>query len=126
MTMRKIPFQTPGDYRVQYTNRATEQLESLATALRTRIQDEIKKIASVNPSAHGIPHKDMRDRRAVMVDGIEVSFWVSSEVKTVTVVAVERRFGGVDMRKPMMPRPTPLVLVDDDDEIGVPSMASTA
>jgi hypothetical protein len=80
----------PGGFWVQYTDSACTQLESLHDQTCTTVQEKLRVIAAVDPYAHGRtdPSIGHRDRRIVSIGEMLVTFWVSGDLKVLTVVNI--------------------------------------
>lgn len=102
--------QTKATYGVQYTDDASTQIEALSDDVQATVEQRVRTLAAFNPYAHGVQVDGIPDRRRVLVDGISVYFWVSEEVKMLTV------FASVQEETPAIEKPEPLVEDDEESE----------
>lgn len=104
-------------YRVAYTAHAQASLEDLDPALRNSVMEEAHRVSLVNPYGHGVAMDGVRDRRRIVLDGVNITFWVTDimndvvEERVLTVTGVTRE-----------PTPEPVIHAsgsfDDEDEEG--------
>lgn len=88
--MTLVPVPTLGGFKVQYTPTAQSLIDGLKPNLRKRLVQYMTGIAEANPYAQselGTPPLGP-DRRSLTFQNVTVTFWVSNEVKMVTVVDV--------------------------------------
>lgn len=77
-------------FQIQYTDQAHLQLSRLDNQTCASTQEKLHVISAVDPYAHGRtdPLVECRDRRIVDIETILLTFWISSTVRTITVVGI--------------------------------------
>ncbi|MBD3004787.1 hypothetical protein [Streptomyces sp. 5-10] len=125
----EIQAQTPGGYRVQYTDAAHRQMEGLDPELCNRVDGAIQAVAAISPRNRSSQVGDMADRRRVKAEGMLVTFWLSepmSMMRILTVIDVTHEAETLNTAKE---EPTPVVplaskslpyvhFIDDPEESG--------
>lgn len=89
---------------VQYTSEADTQLSSLVYEISTAVQAKLSVVAAVDPYIHGHadPLMGQRDRRVVVIADVRVTFWISDEVRVLTVMRIQQ-----DGNETTWPTPNP-------------------
>jgi len=125
--LTKVPATPIGGFQVQYTDDATGQANALPEDVRTRLHQHLMMVGTVNPYLHGTPVRSYgaNDRRTLTFEILSVTFWLSGEVKVLTVVDI--RTGGDEGKTPpfgtpvipLAQRPTsPFIGFDSDEDDG--------
>lgn len=111
---------------VQYTNEAKTQLAQLEYTICTAVQQKLDVVSSVDPYAHGDidPVAEHRDRRIVTVEEVKVTFWISPDIRLLTVMRIQQE-GESDSWPTPQPRPplfmeiprfNPFAHMEDEDD----------
>jgi hypothetical protein len=88
MSVGDVNVQTPGGFRVQYTDDARSQMALMSDTERRYVESTVSAIAAVNPYSRSIPTEELSDRRMAETDSADIIFWVSNHVKMLTVVDI--------------------------------------
>ena len=86
-----VPEETrSGEYFVQYSDDAQQEIEKLPDALYDRIKEKIRTSAAINPYLRGEPQGGISDRVLIRDDGVSALVWLSKDLRIMTVVKVQQ------------------------------------
>lgn len=80
--------ETASTWRIQYTDHARTVVDGLDTGDRRTVDTAVAEIVAADPYRMGHPSKETPDRRTVLKGLVYIRFWLSDDLRVLTVVDV--------------------------------------